>query len=755
MLETVEAAGVFGGYLEDLCYTPKTLKAIASVRAGAIGDVTWVRSRETHPGPHSAWFWDGRLTGGGAIIDLGCHCIEIIRNFVGKGNRPVEVLCHTDTLVHPIADEDNAVALIRFESGAIGQFEVSWTFRGGMDLRDEVAGTHGTIWMNHFLRTGFEMFTRRRRRGYVAEKAETLAGLAVPGRRRGVRARLRRHVQRHVPRDRRGPRAAGDALRRLRRERDHGRGLPVGEGPRLGAGRAATGAAARRRGSRRRPETVRGPGRDQARDPARTAATSSSSRTRPRATSATGSWRAAEGEEESRWRHRRTSRSTWPRCPRTGVRPSRRCAGRSTPAAPEATETIAYSMPALRSHGGQFLGVVRGLQEALQPVPGERRGGRGAGRRARAVPGRARDDPVPGRLPIPLDLVRRIVEIRVGENAERASGSRTNPSGRGTTSGAPDGSPASIQRAIDSREKSWSTTIAEAPMTPASAAERRPLDEQVARGQRQRAAVDRLADGGQQLVAALGHAAADDDQRRVEEVHDARQHRARPAGRPPGAAPPRPGRRTTPPARRPPRSRSPRWSSAVRSRALRPSRAAASPARPSAAPPASASRQPMLPQRQTTDASSTTWMWPTSPALPWAPRWSRPSEMIPAPMPGPDLDDDDVVVADRDAGSPLAEGEDVDVVVDPDRRAIARREPLPDRIAVPAGHDRRRDRPPAAELDRPGHADADAPQTARQVRVVAQQLSNSSSTRSRQASGPGRDLGPARRDGRGSGRRGS
>ena len=130
---------------------------------GAIGDVTWVRSRETHPGPHSAWFWDGRLTGGGAIIDLGCHCIEIIRNFVGKGNRPVEVLCHTDTLVHPIADEDNAIALIRFESGAIGQFEVSWTFRGGMDLRDEVAGTHGTIWINHFLRTGFEMFSAGRR----------------------------------------------------------------------------------------------------------------------------------------------------------------------------------------------------------------------------------------------------------------------------------------------------------------------------------------------------------------------------------------------------------------------------------------------------------------------------------------------------------------------------------------------------------------------------------------------------------------
>jgi predicted dehydrogenase len=180
MLEAVEQAGIFGGYLEDLCYTPKTLKAIASTQAGAIGEVTWVRSRETHPGPHSAWFWDGRLTGGGAIIDLGCHCIEIIRCFTGKGNRPLEVLCQTDTLVHPIADEDNAIALIRFESGAIGQFEVSWTFRGGMDLRDEIAGTHGTIWMNHFLRTGFEMFTAGGGSGYVAEKAETTAGWLFP-----------------------------------------------------------------------------------------------------------------------------------------------------------------------------------------------------------------------------------------------------------------------------------------------------------------------------------------------------------------------------------------------------------------------------------------------------------------------------------------------------------------------------------------------------------------------------------------------
>lgn len=180
MLEMVEQAGVFAGYLEDLVYTPKTLKAIDAVRGGAVGDVLWVRSRETHPGPHSAWFWDAELAGGGAMIDMGCHCVEIIRNFAGKGNRPVEVMCWNDTLVHPIDAEDHGIGLIRFESGAMGQFEVSWAFRGGMDLRDEVSGTEGTILLNHWLRTGFEMFSTGGNGAYVAEKAETEKGWLFP-----------------------------------------------------------------------------------------------------------------------------------------------------------------------------------------------------------------------------------------------------------------------------------------------------------------------------------------------------------------------------------------------------------------------------------------------------------------------------------------------------------------------------------------------------------------------------------------------
>lgn len=180
MLEAVEKAGVFHAYLEDLAYTPKTLKALQLVKNGALGQIIWTRSREAHPGPHSDWFWDPSQSGGGAIIDIGCHCIEIGRNFMGKNNKPIEVMCWADTLVKPIDAEDHAIGLVKYESGAISQFEVSWAFRGGMDLRDEVAGTEGSIRLDHWLRTGIELFTASGLGDYVAEKAESESGWLFP-----------------------------------------------------------------------------------------------------------------------------------------------------------------------------------------------------------------------------------------------------------------------------------------------------------------------------------------------------------------------------------------------------------------------------------------------------------------------------------------------------------------------------------------------------------------------------------------------
>ena len=92
----------------------------------------------------------------------------------------MEVVCWADTQVHPIETEDHAIGLVRYANGAIGQFEVSWSFRGGLDLRDEIAGTEGTIFLNHWLRTGFEIFSAAGQRDYVAEKSESSQGWLFP-----------------------------------------------------------------------------------------------------------------------------------------------------------------------------------------------------------------------------------------------------------------------------------------------------------------------------------------------------------------------------------------------------------------------------------------------------------------------------------------------------------------------------------------------------------------------------------------------
>ncbi len=80
---------------------------------------------------------------------------------------------------------------------------------------------------------------------------------------------------------------------------------------------------------------------------------------------------------------------------------------------------------------------------------------------------------------------------------------------------------------------------------------------------------------------------------------------------------------------------------------------------------------------------------------------------------GTDLQEHDVVMAEGRAVLPLAERHDVDVVVDPYGRVVARCQPLADRVPVPARHDRRRDRPPGRKLHGARDANADAAQGTR------------------------------------------
>jgi predicted dehydrogenase len=181
MLDAVQSAGVLHGYAETEVFSPSVMKAREYIERGGIGRVLTVRSREAHSGPHADWFWRRDLSGGGALLDMGCHTIEAARYFIGKDNPVVEVVAWTDRLYHydRTDAEDNAVLLMRFEGGQLAQAELSWTARGGLDLRNEIFGSDGTIFTDVTRETPIRVFSRPGV-GYTVEKGETETGWLFP-----------------------------------------------------------------------------------------------------------------------------------------------------------------------------------------------------------------------------------------------------------------------------------------------------------------------------------------------------------------------------------------------------------------------------------------------------------------------------------------------------------------------------------------------------------------------------------------------
>ena len=181
MLEAVRAAGVLHGYAETEVFSPAVIRAKNLIDEGAIGRVLTVRSREAHAGPHAPHFWDAAEAGGGVLLDMGCHTIEAARYFIGKEVKPVEVLAWGDTLVHKdkTTAEDNAVVLLRFKNGALGQSELSWTARGSLDLRNEVFGSEGSVFTDVTRATPINAYVRATG-SYLLEKAESDSGWVFP-----------------------------------------------------------------------------------------------------------------------------------------------------------------------------------------------------------------------------------------------------------------------------------------------------------------------------------------------------------------------------------------------------------------------------------------------------------------------------------------------------------------------------------------------------------------------------------------------
>lgn len=179
MWAAAEAAGIIHCYGENMLFSPDMEEILSLLERGTIGKPLWMRGREAHFGPHSPWFYDRARSGGGALLDMGCHLIGIFNRI--SPEKATAVFAHTPTLHHATDCEDNALALIRYGDGLVGQVEASWTQRGGMAVDFEVWGDEGMITYDRSgLSQPIKVFSKKSTDRYFSEKVEHNQGWLFP-----------------------------------------------------------------------------------------------------------------------------------------------------------------------------------------------------------------------------------------------------------------------------------------------------------------------------------------------------------------------------------------------------------------------------------------------------------------------------------------------------------------------------------------------------------------------------------------------
>ena len=141
-------------------FFPATMRARQLVEAGFLGDVLSFRGAYLHagsvdPSAPLRWKLDAELGGGGVILDLGSHVLDLLQHLIG----PLTIADCTTHIAFPerpsatspgekvkVTAEDAAVMTVRASNGALGQIEVTKIATGAVDeLRFEVHGTRGAM----------------------------------------------------------------------------------------------------------------------------------------------------------------------------------------------------------------------------------------------------------------------------------------------------------------------------------------------------------------------------------------------------------------------------------------------------------------------------------------------------------------------------------------------------------------------------------------------------------------------------------
>ena len=194
--------GLKTAYLEDQLFTPhvETGRSLLWARGAATtGRPYLARAAEEHSGPHTPWFWQGDLQGGGVLNDMMCHSVLLVRHLLTRPGeplasvRPVKVTgkiaslkwsrpAYAQRLRETMGEavdyskrpsEDFASVTIEFETSdgerVLGEASTSWSYVGaGLRLSAELLGPEYSMQWNS-LDSGLRVFFSRAVQGRAGE----------------------------------------------------------------------------------------------------------------------------------------------------------------------------------------------------------------------------------------------------------------------------------------------------------------------------------------------------------------------------------------------------------------------------------------------------------------------------------------------------------------------------------------------------------------------------------------------------------
>jgi len=148
MIEACDQAGVRLMIGNMMRFNPCHAWMREFIAAGNLGDVTEAQALfgydlpAFYPPESSPWRLDPRLAGGGAMMDVGVHVVDLLRWLTGR--EVLEVTAAVDTRAYPFPADWNTAAVLRFAGGALGTVLASFDNRFRENYLS-ISGTRGSL----------------------------------------------------------------------------------------------------------------------------------------------------------------------------------------------------------------------------------------------------------------------------------------------------------------------------------------------------------------------------------------------------------------------------------------------------------------------------------------------------------------------------------------------------------------------------------------------------------------------------------